>query len=557
MANANKFTGSNRSSIGIPDFYDRENSQGMRKLNGVFIAKVVDFADERYQQHIWVDIVGSEIISKKDTIEERHKFHKVRQMSPFGGTIQGDLGSNNYGATWTPPAPGTEVLVAFTGAEQEGFLLGVLPDINRNAMQGGYPASPDSLEGDVQSAYDHHVSKKHDGTRRKHPVSQGIAIQGLGLDAYRGHSSSGARRESPSRLSGFNSPGGHSLVLDDGTESYKKGTNFVPDKNRKDGDNNLIRLRSGRGAQILLNDSAGIVYIINQNGTGWVEIDPDGNIDVFSESNISMHAKESINFYAGDEFNVDAETINIRARGDGGIKMESTVDQIQLYAQDDMKLCTKSVMHLRAGPHMKATADLIDLNGPPATCATRPTVGSLAVNREVKESITNRVPEHEPWGGHAAQSDKIAAQAKSDPVDPDENDFSLGSSSGAKGGYRGGSNVRRDAQKEDEKERASIYSDQYIDQHIDRNSIDIQTTQGPQNGRGGRRGSRLGQIAQAPGQPNTVPDANLYYDRSPGLATIALVGEARTFEGNSNPRTRRGWKSDVMMEARDDLRRNV
>ena len=538
MAGAKKFTGSNTTGYGVPDFLDRQSIKGLRKLNGVFNAKVVDFADERYQQHIWVELTGHDYFSDKKDIDKRHEYHKVRQCSPFGGTVHGLNYSNNYGAVFTPPAPGTEVIVCFTGQEQEGYLLGVLPDINRNAMLGGHPSSPDPDEGTVDTAFDHHVFEKHDGTRKKHPVGQSISRQGLALDALRGHGSSGARRESPSRLCGFNSPGGHSLVLDDGTEAYKEGINFVPDKTRKEGDNNLLRLRSGQGAQILLNDSAGIVYIINQDGTGWIEIDAKGNIDIYGESNISMHAKESINFYAGDQFNIDADEINLRARGSGGLKLEATTNQIQLCAHEDMKLTTKKVMHLKAGPHMKLTADLIDLNGPPATAATCPTVGALTVNREVKESINNRVPEHEPWGGHVAQYDQIAAQAKSDPVDPDTEDFSLSNQSGGRrGGFTGGTSARRSSQQDDEQVRSNFYPND------DPYGV----------GRYGEFDTRPDGVAQPNRDPYGVGKLG-EFDTSPtGAGMLVTVPTDETVNTvtkrpaiiGGNPRTKREWKSDV------------
>lgn len=535
------FTGSNRSSIGVPDLlYGRSNTSGLNRLNGVFVGKVVDMADDGYQQHIWVDLIGSEVSRDKTKQEDRHKYHKVRQMSPFGGTVQNDSGSNNYGASWQPPSPGTEVLVAFTGMEQEGFLLGVLPDINRNAMQPGHPVSPDPETGELVSGYDHKVDKSHiNGERQKHPVGQAVDEQGLFEDSLRGHGSSGARRESPSNVSGFNTPGGHSLVLDDGTVSYKEGVNYVPDKTRKEGENKLLRLRSSGGAQILLNDSANIVYIINQTGTAWVELDGTGNVDIFSNKNISMHAADTINFYAGAEFNIDAEDINIRARGSNGIKMEATSDQIQLNAKDDIKITATRNMHLKAGPHMRLTADLIDLNGPPAVAATKPTAGSLSVNRNVKESIASRVPEAEPWKGHQAQDTKIAAQAKSHPLDPDVTDHNLSTRSKSGGGRRGVTNPKRKAQVQSaSKTKSSIYSDSYIDQELE-----------AFGGRGEninddfvRSNTDIAEIDARLGiDPRGVDQRNTPTAQSVGTANI----DRNLQNKNANPRSGRTWDSDV------------
>jgi hypothetical protein len=86
---------------------------------------------------------------------------------------------------------------------------------------------------------------------------------------------------------------------------------------------------------------------------------------------------------------------------------------------------------------MRLTAKLIDLNGPPAVPATKPTVAALAVNRSVKESVNNRGPEHEPWLGHLEQETVLHSQAKSKILDTDENDYSVSNSSGARGAAAG------------------------------------------------------------------------------------------------------------------------
>ena len=54
------------------------------------------------------------------------------------------------------------------------------------------------------------------------------------------------------------------------------------------------------------------------------------------------------------------------------------------------------------------------MNGPEATAATKTTANNLTVNRTVKESITGRVPEAEPWGGHDEEQENIAQAASPD-----------------------------------------------------------------------------------------------------------------------------------------------
>ena len=47
-----------------------------------------------------------------------------------------------------------------------------------------------------------------------------------------------------------------------------------------------------QGAQIL-NDSAGIFYPINQNGSGWIQMDSNGNIDIRGEGNITRRKRST------------------------------------------------------------------------------------------------------------------------------------------------------------------------------------------------------------------------------------------------------------------------
>jgi hypothetical protein len=409
---ANRFTGTNRDSSGIPAIYQSGDRAGFTMSNGVFLAKVVDIADEDYGGAIWVELVGHQTFGERDTRDQRHQFQKVRTMSPFGGSISGRDTTVSYGASFPPPAPGTEVLVAFTGDDNVGFLLGSLPATGRNGALPGLPVSQIEGEDSVGSSIDPGAAQEGN-IRRRHPVANAIAEQGIGLDPARGLGSSGARRESPTNVSGFLTPGGHSFVMDDGTVEYKEGENYVPDQAREAGNNNLVRLRSAGGAQILFNDTVGIVYVINQNGSSWIQLDSSGNIDMYATGSISYHAEENFNLYAGGDINLDADTFNIKARGAAGIQAESTTGPMQFKSNKDIRLTTDLNLQLKAGGYGRISTDgILDLNGPSALGAVGPTSGSLAANRSVKESINPRVPEHEPWGGHLTQaSTSVAAQA--------------------------------------------------------------------------------------------------------------------------------------------------
>jgi hypothetical protein len=430
-----RFTGLNSTrltSTGGPS-----DNGGIKSLNGVYLAKVVEHADPDYEGHVWVELVNHQRLSDKDTPEDRRSFVKIRRPMPFGGSISGGNYSNSYGATFPPPSPGTEVVVAFTGQEQEGFLMGIMPESTRNTNVPGIPASEiDGESGTVGATLDTSPDKTQDGNKRtRHPIANANAVQGIGLDAARGVSSSGMRRESPSTVAGFLTPGGHGLVLDDGTTAYAEGTNYTPDKSREAGKSNLVRLRSGSGAQILLNDSAGIVYIINQNGSGWIQLDSSGNLDIYAGGSISMRATQDFNLYVDGDFNVDADTVNLNARG-SGVKIHSATGGVDVYSTKDIKLTTDANMHIKAPGNTRVTSGMIDLNGPAAATASKPGPNNLTTNTGVKQSTSGRVPEHEPWGGHLTNEMYLPSQARSNTTDTTSKDYNLAQLSG--GGPVGG-----------------------------------------------------------------------------------------------------------------------
>ena len=410
----NRSTSSNRDSIGIPAGFSSGNRPGFAMPTGVYVGKVVDNADGDFGGAIHVQLVNNQKWGSTDTREDRQKFTKVRAVSPFGGSISSPDTTITYGASFPPPAVGTEVLVAFTGDGPIGFLLGVLPTVGRNGSVPGLPASQISEQDNTIGPSIDPGLQQNSNVRPRHPVANSVAEQGTGLDPIRGVGSSGGRRESPSNVAGFLTPAGHSFVMDDGTVAHKEGENYVPDQSREEGQNNLVRLRSAGGAQMLFNDSAGIVYITNQKGTSWMQMDSDGNIDVYAAGSVSYHAEKDFNFYAKGDINMDANSVNIRATAPDGLKVETTTGPIELKSNKDIRLTTDLNLQLKATGFGRISTDgMLDLNGPPATAAVGPTSGSLSVNRDITESINPRVPEHEPWGGHSAQGTKVAAQAPS------------------------------------------------------------------------------------------------------------------------------------------------
>lgn len=84
-----------------------------------------------------------------------------------------------------------------------------------------------------------------------------------------------------SRVFGWSTPGMHSIVMDDRPF------------------NSRMRLKTTAGHQILLDDTNERIYISTHDGENWVELDRNGNIDMYSSQRISIHAAKDLNLNAG------------------------------------------------------------------------------------------------------------------------------------------------------------------------------------------------------------------------------------------------------------------
>ena len=416
------YTSNGAGSAKTPKEFDKtKGTHGIPKLTGMFICKVIDLVDDRYEGYMYVEVIGQGYTG--DTIDpnRRKEFHRVRRGSPYGGSYQFAGFTNTYGMSCHPPAPGTQILVAFCNNSDVGVMISVLPDTTRNA---GCPSNPatfvDSEPNAVGPTYDPSVllpqvdNKRPRANPESHNVGESneyknycntgpggaeVGEQGIGIDGIRGLSSSSQRRESPTQVFGFNTPGGHHFVMDDGTKAFSD-TCLTPDKNRQEGLSNLCRWRSAGGAQILMHDGSGMIYIINQNGSNWIQMSADGKIDIYGSGDISMHTETDFNLYCGGDFNLDADSINMKARGSDGMTVESTTGEFNLHCNKDLKLTTDLNGNIKCNGNMRTTAKLIDLNGPEATAATKTVSKNRTENTTIKESINGRVPEAEPWGGH-------------------------------------------------------------------------------------------------------------------------------------------------------------
>jgi hypothetical protein len=301
-----------------------------------------------------------------------------KYMSPFWGTKTSAYMSkdnansyegsqHSYGMWMVPPDIGTRVMVIFVeGDANQAYWMGCIPEPLINQMTPGIGASPNTGVATSGGDFDQNkqqlygtdllpageVNKRiladSSGSIKQpiHPQAELLRQQGLVQDTVRGTTTSSARRETPSQVYGISTPGRKNPngkpVKVGGQDSITKdivdrliGHSFVMDDGDINGDNQLIRLRSASGHQILLNDSAGVVYIANGTGNAWMEFSSNGSIDIYSGGAISMRSSGNMNFHSDGDINMFARN---QIKMSSVSKMVLDALAIQQYADYDIQL---------------------------------------------------------------------------------------------------------------------------------------------------------------------------------------------------------------------------
>ena len=462
----------------VPDWAGYNKKTGVNLDAGPYIGIIKNNADPARQGRlaVWIaDIGGDE--------DDSTNWYVVRYASPFFGSTLGisgspDSGNDNfaisqqtYGFWAVPPDINNQVLVTFVmGDASRGFWFGCIPNTqsthmlpglarpNGNAYVGNTKIRPDRTFGDGRISSDSYLpiselvyeQKIFDTVPRffdlptvVHTWQANIVIeQGLDKDPIRGTITSSSLRETPSQVVGLSSPGrsapdttdfpnlqelldnqlfpisfaqqfpnrkgGHSLVMDDG-DLY--------------GQSRLLRLRSSAGHQILMHDTEDLMYISNSRGTAWIELTPDGSVNIFSASNVSIRAQQDISFHADNNINFHSgNTVKMFAEK----YFLNQTESYQLTAAKNISLNAGNV-GIKSGTSLlmqsvtggwQTTADLvlkgrkIYLNtGSPSAPLTNQSLefyqqGNVSYDDNVKlwkksttpfESVAPLTPTHEPW----------------------------------------------------------------------------------------------------------------------------------------------------------------
>lgn len=422
--------------------------------SGPCLAKIVSHLDPTYMGILEVQLlreVGNNSNKEGQVMQVKYlsPFYGVTNVE-FNGKDPNSYNNTqkSYGMWMIPPDVGTIVMVIFAdGDTRKGYWIGCVPDEKMNFMLPGYAATKyldESTKDGGNSAatrlpvaeYNKRFqSQVTDPTFYKkpvHPYQLVLKEQGLVLDDIRGITTSSARREVPSMVFGISTPGpidkrpgaqkgtygkaehkitnafvsrlgGSSFVMDDGDDKFlRKGpaSKSAPiyaavEQGETGGDptiphNELIRLRTRTGHQILLHNSEDLIYIGNARGTTWIELTSNGKIDIYAQDSISIHTENDLNITADRDINMKAG---------GSVNVSSTKGN---------NITTTGATNIKSGGEHKETASKIHMNGPAAAPA----------------KVPSRIPNHEPWNGHENldptkfTKDKTIAVEKVQPVVP-------------------------------------------------------------------------------------------------------------------------------------------
>lgn len=294
-----------------------------KRYDGMYVGYVKDNTDVQKmgRLRVWIPEFGS-------TEEEAAGWITVTYSSPFAGaTSAKTLGNNeklneatqtSYGFWAIPPDLDNQVIIMFAnGDPTRGVFMGCLFQQFMNKMVPGIPADKNYQFPFVDAPVAEYNKRtgetvRDNITRPANTVTaEGINFQGLIHDPVRGPTTSGARRESPSSVIGLLSPGPPNP---DAKGKRLGGSQFYMDDAPG---TEHIRIRTKSGAQLLLDETNGIVYAINKLGTSWMQMDALGNFDVFSAADVSIRSQNDINFRADNDIVMEAgRNITIKAAAD-------------------------------------------------------------------------------------------------------------------------------------------------------------------------------------------------------------------------------------------------
>jgi len=277
-----------------------------------------------------------------------------------------------------------------------------------------------------------YVYTEEDGTEfHQGNFTQGYATSRIEPNAtYDPNLVDGGQNLDPQTYS-WTTPGFSSIAMDDRPENAR------------------IRLRTGTGHQIILDDTNERIYISTVEGNNWIEMDQSGNIDIYAARRVSIHSNMDVNITCDATFRVYAkEGIHLTSEGEvritsGDVMQLKSGNDILTNAAGDINTQSTGNININSGgdlnqqsvgdTNINSGGDLnlesaIDTNiyttnvgawttqislnlsstsvliggGNVDVNAASPAIANIAASAATANAgtayFTNRVPEHEPYG---------------------------------------------------------------------------------------------------------------------------------------------------------------
>lgn len=410
-------------------------------------------------------------------------WYTVSYASPFMGTTNTSRDGNRvpsptnsftnvahtYGMWMIPPDLEVEVIVMFIGGDpNRGYWVGC---VNSNLSKHMMPGLAGSLnvDGGLTGASDEtkktyrkgmqvpvvefnendktafNKSAFYNNPKPIHEYQYSVLKeQGLDRDPIRGAVSSSSQRETPSNVFGISTPGrpANDLAEDPRfiskvlsgeisesqyhTPTRKGGHSFVMDDGSTIGADQMIRLRTSAGHQIMMHDTANMLYISHAKGTTWIEMTDTGSLNIYSKGSINLRTEASLNFHSDGSMNFNAGgSFNVKVGGKTTIDTGSTFNllagsAINLGAGTSFGLKADSAVNIEAGTgtsiksatKIALTAPSILENSGGDVTVAKPaelpmkqlndtvydeTLGLYVVKLKALNTIVSIAPSHEPY----------------------------------------------------------------------------------------------------------------------------------------------------------------
>lgn len=353
--------------------------------------------------------------------------------------------SHSYGMWMVPPDIGVHVIVLFiAGDPLRGYWIScVNPNLSHhmipalagstNAIGGkGLPIpvvefNENKTENVINPAFYNIPKPIH--------TFQADILRGQGLDQdpVRGAISSSSQRETPSAVFGISTPGRSATNDPAGDETYldklnsdtlpldyfkvsarKGGHTFVMDDGATLGQDQLVRLRTAKGHQILMHDSANTLYISHASGKSWIELTSDGKINAYSQGGFSVRSEGDINLHSDTNININAaKDINIKSGNKIAAETSRTTlltsslgietkEKAELKIGSEFNLETGSSLSLKVASTYVITGQQILFNS--GAAKTAPAIKGFNITNKELNTIVTVAPTHEPFNRGVAPS---------------------------------------------------------------------------------------------------------------------------------------------------------